>query len=256
MATEIGTTVDASKKSRSGGMQGAPSATSAPERVVVKGAPSTDAPPAKRGRKSGPSDRGNRQRQKILEAAFHCFNTLGFDGATTRAIAQRAGISHTAVLYHFKSKDQLWIVTMEMAIADYINSIRDGLEVSGDVPAKDALQTFIREFVRFSAKSPGVHRMLSMESTQGTERLEWIIEHYLRDHFVIIRDLIRRGQTENTVREGDPARLYYFILSAGSAPFTLSSEYKALTGRDVFSETEIYQTIGFIYDVVFVSGSK
>lgn len=239
----------------SAGYRGPPRRTGSKHSAVESAAPEIGGPP-KRGRKSGPSERGARQREKILEAAFHCFNTVGFDGATTRAIAHGAGISHTAVLYHFKSKDQLWIATMEMAIADYIRTIREGLAASSDILAKEALQTFIKEFVRLSAKSPGVHRMLSMESTQGTSRLDWIIENYLRDHFTIIRDLIRRGQAEGSVREGDPARLYYFILSAGSAPFTLSSEYKALTGRDVFSETEIYQTIGFIYDIVFLSGAK
>jgi TetR/AcrR family transcriptional regulator len=202
------------------------------------------------------STRGESQRAKILQAAFECFHSVGFDAATTRQIAQQTKCSHTAVLYHFNSKEELWIATMEMAIAEYINTIRNNFEGRDNLTAKEALQTFIREFVRFSAKSPGVHRMLSMESTQGTSRLDWIIDHYLRDHFTIIRDLIRRGQVEHSVREGDPARLYYFILSAGSAPFTLSSEYQALTGRDVFSETEIYQTIGFIYDMVFLPELK
>jgi hypothetical protein len=41
------------------------------------------------------------------------------------------------------------------------------------------------------------------------------------------------------------------IIGAGGTLFTLSSEYKALTGRDVFSEAEIYQTIAFIFDIVF-----
>jgi TetR/AcrR family transcriptional regulator len=195
----------------------------------------------------------NAQKAKILKAAFECFHALGFEGATTRQIAQLAKTSHTAVLYHFKSKDQLWIATTETAIAEYINTIRESLDNRDNLSAREALQTFIREFVRFSAKSPGVHRILSMESAQGSQRLKWIIDHYLRDHFRIVRDLIRRGQSENAVRDGDPARLYYFILSAGSAPFTLSSEYQALTGRDVFSETEIYQTIGFIYDMVFIN---
>jgi TetR/AcrR family transcriptional regulator len=219
----------------------------------VNGGASNGELPQGRRRKSS---RGDSQKAKILAAAYECFQSVGFDAATTRLIAQKARISHTAVLYHFKTKDQLWIATTEMAIAAYINSIRANLEGRDNLTAKEALQTFIREFVRFSAKSPGVHRILSMEGTQGTKRLNWIIDHYLRDHFDIIRDLIRRGQAEKSVREGDPARLYYFILSAGSAPFTLSSEYQALTGRDVFSETEIYQTIGFIYDMVFVKGPK
>ncbi|HEY2464886.1 MAG TPA: hypothetical protein VGI32_12590, partial [Steroidobacteraceae bacterium] len=33
--------------------------------------------------------------------------------------------------------------------------------------------------------------------------------------------------------------MYYLIIDVGGTPFTLRTEYKALTGRDVFSEAEI-----------------
>lgn len=197
------------------------------------------------------SQRSLDQRNTIMHAAFECFSVLGYDNASTRAIAERAGASHTKVLYHFGSKEQLWIATMDKAIGDYVSKIESDLGDVSQRSASESLRVFIRDFVLFSAEFPGVHRILSMESTQGSNRLDWLIERYLRNHFNTVRDLIRLGQIEGTVREGDPARLYYHIISAGAAPFTLSWEYKALTGRDVFSEAEIYQTIGFIYSVIF-----
>jgi hypothetical protein len=54
------------------------------------------------------------------------------------------------------------------------------------------------------------------------------------------------------VRECDSARLYYLIIAVGGTPFTISTEYKALTGRDVFSEAEILRNIAFMYELVFV----
>jgi TetR/AcrR family transcriptional regulator len=65
--------------------------------------------------------------------------------------------------------------------------------------------------------------------------------------------LIRRGQADGKVRQCDPARLYYLILGAGGTPFTISTEYKELTGRDVFSETEVLRIVAFIYEIVFDS---
>jgi len=191
------------------------------------------------------------QRAQIMRAAFECFSSLGYDNASTRAIAERAGASHTKVLYHFGSKEDLWIATMDKAIGDYVDKIEKDMSVVPANSAGETLRVFIRDFVLFSAEFPGVHRIMSMESTQGTPRLDWLIERYLRKHFNMVCDLIRLGQIEGSVRDGDPTRLYYHIIGAGAAPFTLSWEYRALTGRDVFSEAEIYQTIGFIYSVIF-----
>jgi AcrR family transcriptional regulator len=190
-------------------------------------------------------------RENILTASLEYFGTLGFDGATTRAIAERAGITHTLVLYHFKSKEQLWIATMEHVLSSYLGGLKESVDNSHEETAEAALKTFIQEFVRLSAQYPQIHRIMTLEGNQESDRLRWIIDHYLRDHFNLVKDLIRRGQGEGSIRECDPARLYYFIIGVGGTPFTLSCEYKALTGRDVFSETEILRYIAFIYDFVF-----
>lgn len=195
--------------------------------------------------------RGEEVRERILQAALECFGAFGFEGTSTRAVAERAEVTHTLVLYHFQSKDQLWISTMEAALGEYGAEMRANFEDADQYSAKEMLGTFIEQFVRMSARRPQIHRILTTEGNQDTRRLAWIIEHFIRWHFTLVRDLIRRGQADGTVRECDPARLYYLIIGAGGTPFTLSTEYRATTGRDVFSETEILRNIAFIYEIVF-----
>lgn len=210
--------------------------------------------PAKvpRPRKAAASKRGDDVRERVLRAALECFGAFGFEGTSTRAVAERAGVTHTLVLYHYQSKDQLWIATVEHALDRYGAEIRASFERSHETTAREALATFIDQFVRMSARTPQIHRILTMESNQGTDRLDWIIEHFLRDHFTMVRDLIRRGQVEGSVRQCDPARLYYHIIGAAGTPFTIATEYKAFTGRDVFSDAEILRNVAFIYEIVFV----
>ena len=195
--------------------------------------------------------RGDDVRQRVLRAALECFGAFGFEGTSTRAVASRAKVTHTLVLYHFQSKEQLWIATMQEALDAYAAAVKDNLERRHENTARAALSTFIEQFVRMSAETPQIHRILTMESNQGTERLDWIIENFIRGHFTLVRDLIRRGQAEGSVREFDPARLYYQIIGMGGTPFTISTEYKAMTGRDVFSEAEILRIIAFIHEIVF-----
>jgi AcrR family transcriptional regulator len=199
-----------------------------------------------------PRRRGDEVRERVLQAALDCFSRFGFEGTSTRAVADEAKVTHTLVLYHFQSKDQLWIATMENALRPYISAMIESRERSKLAPARDGLRNFIEQFVHLSARYPQIHRILTTASNQETDRLKWIIDHFLRDHFNMVRDLIRRGQAEGTVRECDPARLYYHIIGGGGTIYTLATEYKAFTGRDVYSEIEILRNIAFLYEIVFV----
>ena len=53
--------------------------------------------------------RGRRSREKIREAARSLFRERGFDGATLRAIAARAGMGASSIYRHVRSKEELLI---------------------------------------------------------------------------------------------------------------------------------------------------
>ena len=47
------------------------------------------------------------RRQSLLEAALHLFSTQGYDGTTTKAIAERSGVTEALLFRHFRSKPDL-----------------------------------------------------------------------------------------------------------------------------------------------------
>ena len=51
-------------------------------------------------------------RREILAAARSAFADLGYARATIREIAARAGVTHTLVMKHFPSKEQLFVAAM------------------------------------------------------------------------------------------------------------------------------------------------
>lgn len=59
--------------------------------------------------------RGEETRLRIIQAAIDVFGERGFDGATTREIAQRAGVNPPALQYYFENKDGVY-----RACADHI----------------------------------------------------------------------------------------------------------------------------------------
>ena len=83
---------------------------------------STGAPrgtPSRRREKSSLRDddgrlvRGRRSRERIREAAGELFREKGFDGATLRDIAKRAGMGASSIYRHVQSKEELLIDELE-----------------------------------------------------------------------------------------------------------------------------------------------
>jgi AcrR family transcriptional regulator len=76
------------------------------------------------GRRPGPS----RTRQTILEVARNEFAQRGFDNATVRQIASRAGVDPAMIAHHFGSKQQLFLAALEVPFdpADEIAQVVDG----------------------------------------------------------------------------------------------------------------------------------
>jgi AcrR family transcriptional regulator len=65
-----------------------------------------------RGRRPGSTD----TRGRILEAARAAFAERGFDGATMREIATRAGVDAALVHHYFGTKQRLFVAAMELPI--------------------------------------------------------------------------------------------------------------------------------------------
>lgn len=86
--------------------------------------PSPQSAPAPRRRKRTPPagtvrDRGAETRAQLIETALDVFGELGFDGASTRLIAGKAGVNLAAIAYHFGGKEALH-VAVARHIADEI----------------------------------------------------------------------------------------------------------------------------------------
>jgi AcrR family transcriptional regulator len=56
----------------------------------------------------GSHQRGEETRGRILEAALELFAASGFEGASTRTLAERAGVNLPAIQYYFGSKEGLY----------------------------------------------------------------------------------------------------------------------------------------------------
>ncbi len=86
--------------------------------------------------------------QLILDAAEAVFANTGFDGSTTRAIAEQAGVNAALIHYYFRSKERLFEAVFARrsdAINDRRRHLKDALFTDGRTPQlKEILDAFLR----------------------------------------------------------------------------------------------------------------
>ncbi len=61
----------------------------------------------------GPYKTGVRRREQLIDVAVDVFAEQGYAGGSIRAIAEKAGVSHSTLIQHFGSKEGLLVAVLE-----------------------------------------------------------------------------------------------------------------------------------------------
>ena len=116
------------------------------------------------------------RREQILQAAYEVALRRGIDGLTVRAVAARAHLSHSLVLFHFKRKDQLGLALLDRVLAGTL---------SLTVPNE------IRTLPRASARLQALFRQELQRMSEEPRRLRLLLEFWARGgHNAVIRQKI------------------------------------------------------------------
>jgi len=193
--------------------------------------------------------------ERLMKVAFDAFVAYGYEGASMRQIAKEAGTTIQRVVYHVRSKEELWKQVMKGVVDRYDLRRKALLESLGDAPAATKLRHLIHDMVTFQAETPGIHRIMTSDAAQVSKRLTWLCENYLLAQVREMVDLIKEAQRDGAVRSVDPSRLRYAILSMGAVPFAIAAEFQATTGHNPFDREEVQRTIDFICELVFVDNT-
>jgi len=107
--------------------------------------------------------------QAIRRAAISEFSQHGFSGASTQAIAERAGLSKSALHYYIEDKETLYadLIGELMAVWMKLVEFDDALDAPADILAR-----YIREKLRYSFDNPELSRIFTTELLSGGHRLE------------------------------------------------------------------------------------
>ena len=174
--------------------------------------------------------------QKLLDAAIAAFSENGFKGTSTRDIADRAGVHHPLITYHFKNKDQLWRAAADRIFREFNISLVKAMEEIPEVDAKARAEAFVRTYVRYAHSQPALHKIILQESSHPSARLDWLIENHLRPLFEEVVKSLAELQRLGIAPAGDPALLFNMIRVSAGGLLALAVEIKGTSNLDFDSD--------------------
>jgi AcrR family transcriptional regulator len=198
-----------------------------------------------------PSADGTRER--ILAAALDLFSEHSFEGASTRLIAERAGVQQPLLAYHFGTKEELWRAAVGQLFGDLARSMADRVNGLRGVQDETLAKLVVADFVRFSAAHPQLHRIIMQECKSEGDRLAWLVAQHIRPLYMAAVALLEPLLAAGKVRDVPAAHLYYLLTGAAATMFVLAPECRLLTGVDPLDPSEVERHVDAVLSMLFVS---
>jgi len=155
---------------------------------------------------SSTPERGDAARARLIEAAIKVFGLLGFEGASTRAVAKAAGVNLQAISYYFGGKDSLYLAVADHILARltvYIGPTRDRVRArlaearSGGpaIAAEEARELLTAILAAMAAvfvgkESESWARYMIREQMQPTEVFQRLYGAFMRPLLEALRELV------------------------------------------------------------------
>jgi AcrR family transcriptional regulator len=189
--------------------------------------------------------------QKLLDAAIEAFSENGFKGTSTRDIADRAGVHHPLITYHFRNKDQLWRAATDRIFREFNISLVKAMAEVPDVEPKAKAEAFIRTYLHYSRSQPALHRIILQEANYESDRLEWLIEQHLRPLFSEVEKALVDLQKIGVAPPGSAAMLFNMIRVCAGGLIALKLELKSTSNIDLDCDDQIAELGDLIIRVFF-----
>ena len=177
-------------------------------------------------RKLSPTIREENERA-LLEAAEWIFAEHGFAGATTAAIARRAGVPKANLHYYFATKEALYravverVLTAWLAAAASFNSSED---------PREALAAYIGAKMDLAREMPLASRIWSAEIMRGAPIIQDFLDTTLSQWVASRERAVKRWIAAGKLKPIEPKVLFYMIWATTQQYANAAHEMTTLNG--------------------------
>lgn len=165
------------------------------------------------------SEQSARTKGALVEAAIALFGEHGYRATSLKAIAERAGITHGVIPFHFGNKDGLLLAVIETCFERFAQSVLAPLQDASrprDFALGD-LDAILRAQIAFSDAHPEVGRVFQVLMAESIASSPELRPHFRSFHERLVRlgvAWMREGQARGVLRaDADPDAIVETLLA-------------------------------------------
>lgn len=173
----------------------------------------------------------------LLEVAERLFSLHGFDGTSTRMIAEQSGINIAMINYYFGSKDALYTSIFENRLLFIIDEI-DRVSCLNLGPA-EKLETYLRDYIQRIQRNQGFYRMESRQLTMLEQPpIVTLLDTSRNKAFLLLHNIVTEGILKSVFHHIDIEVFALNIIYLLPTLFTRPSALFAQLGFSLAEGTE------------------
>ena len=142
------------------------------------------------------------KKSALLKVSEELFSVHGFDGTSTRMIADQSGINIAMINYYFGSKESLYIAIFENRLRYIIDEIDRVNRL--DLRPAQKLETYLRGYIKRIQDNQGFYRMESRQLTMLEQPpIVKLLEASRNKAFLLLHNIITDGILEGVFQHID-----------------------------------------------------
>jgi AcrR family transcriptional regulator len=178
--------------------------------------------------------------EQIRSAATQLFATLGYEGTSLQAIAERVGVTKQTLLYHYPSKDALRRAVLEQVFAHWRERLPQMLEAV--TSGHGRFEALTRELVRFFDTDGNRARLLARELLDNPDEMRRLLVDNLKPWVLLVAQYIREGQKTGIIHQDlDPEAYVLNVIMLVLSNATVRSLAESVLGSEARSDAAARQ---------------
>jgi len=144
------------------------------------------------------------RRQQIMQVAMQLFARQGFNGTTTRQIADQAGVNEAIVFRHFPRKEDLYwsVIESKCRLSERRKLLEHQLQEEGG--DREVLTGIAEDILRRNWADPGMSRLLFFSALENHRLSHRFFRTYIAERYEALEHFIRGRIRAGVFRRVDP----------------------------------------------------
>ncbi|HEX3323414.1 MAG TPA: TetR/AcrR family transcriptional regulator [Terriglobales bacterium] len=144
------------------------------------------------------------RKEQILDVATPLFARQGYQGTTTKQIAERARINEALIFRHFPTKDHLYwaVIQRKISTARAREQLREKLNINAD--DVDLFTEIAAEILERRAKDQSLSRLLLFSALENHKLSSRFFRTYVAEYYEVLAGFIRERMDRGEFRKVDP----------------------------------------------------